>query len=800
MNGLTRFFLKESRDAFGPGEESLLTGERGGLVFSASVVIIGMAVLIGMIGNIGSEVVQKQRLQIAADSAAYSSAVWMARGMNTVCTLNHMMGEITAYIVILEAMGGPEAKPGEGIARRNFCNKEKIYDEVINSPWRFYSINNILFNPSVDDKLADWVEDGLVYKNTGRKCGAAIMDGELTLKSSYVTSLNKKGAINTAAIAATGVTFGFGYGAARAAAQIAHYAEDAELLLILQEMGVLKALTIQVNILVPLQKPGFRSLLPTLAAYAQNVTPKRLEKPIQETLDRLEKHYRLQKIDLAFPTPVKPDTVSGKGRQKPNAPGRFFETQAADYWKEGVDHYPIGGEQNDSHSSWKQLESFDTAAEERSQWVRATYPYVDSIRSNIRKFAGTNRNSVGWLTRSKFAAHFSVWSNRYTLNESYTLRTNRGAHMMVLPGKTEYKGNESWIKNSSDADRMFSVIVRAEAKKRSPIAASSLFSRSRNQGDVAYAQAMFYNANESNPLGKRSDRQANTGWDTLQWTPSVKAPEWWNPNASGNGNSMGPWPTLLFSTPSVNVKQLLASAIKGVTDGLIDKVGGALGELTSGLTDQLEVFTESLDGLSADIKKLTNEIDALSAEIQKENQEKNKDDPEYQAMTPEEQQKKDKTMSDEQKEKMDKKLSDLKGQVGQLSSIGDIVDTKRASVQGQLDNVNSELKGITDDLDQISQKVSDVRDQIDQIVPAMKDFVDEKVSEALDQLGDGFIGNLQNQLDSLLGNFSTGEDLLPSARSKLNWQAKLVPLTPARINQIEKEQTWIKKHTNLLTH
>ena len=45
-------------------------------------------------------------LQNAADSAAYSTALWQARGMNAVTVSNHMMGEATGLIVMVESLGG----------------------------------------------------------------------------------------------------------------------------------------------------------------------------------------------------------------------------------------------------------------------------------------------------------------------------------------------------------------------------------------------------------------------------------------------------------------------------------------------------------------------------------------------------------------------------------------------------------------------------------------------------------------------------------------------------------------------
>ena len=46
--------------------------------------------------------------QNAADAIAFSSAQWMARGMNAVTATNHLLGEATGLVVVIEGLGGPE--------------------------------------------------------------------------------------------------------------------------------------------------------------------------------------------------------------------------------------------------------------------------------------------------------------------------------------------------------------------------------------------------------------------------------------------------------------------------------------------------------------------------------------------------------------------------------------------------------------------------------------------------------------------------------------------------------------------
>jgi hypothetical protein len=65
--------------------------------------------------------------------------------------------------------------------------------------------------------------------------------------------------------------------------------------------------------------------------------------------------------------------------------------------------------------------AFHWRAETRSQWVRATHPYVDDLRAGV----------VGFLRqqapRSQAATHYIHWTDRYTLVRSHQLRADRPA-------------------------------------------------------------------------------------------------------------------------------------------------------------------------------------------------------------------------------------------------------------------------------------------------------------------------------------------------------------------------------------
>lgn len=70
-------------------------------------VVIALFVLICFLAltiNVGNRISKKVQAQNAADAAAMSGGIWIARGLNTMCILNVSMTECLALIILLEAV------------------------------------------------------------------------------------------------------------------------------------------------------------------------------------------------------------------------------------------------------------------------------------------------------------------------------------------------------------------------------------------------------------------------------------------------------------------------------------------------------------------------------------------------------------------------------------------------------------------------------------------------------------------------------------------------------------------------
>ena len=91
--------------------------------------LLGLLVMAGFIGNVGHITTNKIATQNAADSIAFSSAQWMARGMNAATATNHMLGEVTGLVVVIEGVAGPETYTSPPM--EFYTTQNRTLDQVI---------------------------------------------------------------------------------------------------------------------------------------------------------------------------------------------------------------------------------------------------------------------------------------------------------------------------------------------------------------------------------------------------------------------------------------------------------------------------------------------------------------------------------------------------------------------------------------------------------------------------------------------------------------------------------------------
>jgi hypothetical protein len=75
--------------------------QRGSLSIVSVFAVMFLAMLLGMVMNVGRHVDGKLRMQNAADAAAFSGGVVLARGMNTLAFTNHLLFDVFAVTAFL---------------------------------------------------------------------------------------------------------------------------------------------------------------------------------------------------------------------------------------------------------------------------------------------------------------------------------------------------------------------------------------------------------------------------------------------------------------------------------------------------------------------------------------------------------------------------------------------------------------------------------------------------------------------------------------------------------------------------
>lgn len=248
--------------------------------------------------------------------------------------------------------------------------------------------------------------------------------------------------------------------------------------------------------------------------------------------------------------------------------------------------------------------------ERYTQWVRATWPYVDALRAPILDQFDRQ------LKRSGAKQHFIKWTNRYTLVKSWQFRSgyrfektgessgrwtkSGNAHplqMYVMKGAfdnsgAEQKGREPWTGSDKDskqaAEQLFTVVGLAH-REFEPQFAPHIFPTPHNRGMTTYAQSIIYNANrqETTQVGNASLVQPKVGWDTLNWDPTTETPEWGSrPSVS---EAMWPWEVIAAARRSdaVKVKLNWQAKLMPVTQSRLEQA--ALDNATGGMGTTLEL-------------------------------------------------------------------------------------------------------------------------------------------------------------------------------------------------------------------
>lgn len=177
--------------------------EEGMLTLVSIFPILAFLVFIGLVGNVAEITARKMETQNAADAVGYSSAVWMARGMNAITATNHLVGELTALIALHEGIGGPELDYLAEADETFMTTESDGYSTTIKTLKETAIIPEIgyytaLQNPArrIDKELVENVVEIVLDDDNTHKGGAMLYDAKIQLKKDLAMILAGKTALS----------------------------------------------------------------------------------------------------------------------------------------------------------------------------------------------------------------------------------------------------------------------------------------------------------------------------------------------------------------------------------------------------------------------------------------------------------------------------------------------------------------------------------------------------------------------------------------------------------------------------
>ncbi|MDC0936655.1 hypothetical protein OAS39_10240, partial [Pirellulales bacterium] len=432
---------------------------RGLITWVTLLAVLLLCLLMAIVFNVGATVNSKLHVQNASDAIAFSDAVWMARGMNSVTAANHLIGEASALYILHHAIGGNRLDT----------------QEVTPMP-----AEPIPLDPEIIE--AGYLAAAAVAQVPPERPGVVKDEVKAGKKSMIFKS---KKALKQQLLAA--------YGAhAAAAVTLNSGAQEAAKLLqmaIIAEYEFLNAVESVAVMLIPVKTEALPALLTALNEYTEYVVTTATPEAVQQATEAIaEEHFVIASAEAQLPV-VRED------------PPECLRALAA-------------GEAR--QNEW--------ARDDRSQLMRATYPWVQSWSKPLLEVLGTSAplsGAEGW-----YRYYANYWSRRIVRQfrrpsastlASGTQRCFRrspqrslGLTLYVLEGldpaeadKTEEPWSQADAKSLEAldlegvfmADRMFSLLATARQETPNRVSAPAFYRQANPDGVLTFAQAMIYNAN-----------------------------------------------------------------------------------------------------------------------------------------------------------------------------------------------------------------------------------------------------------------------------------------------------------------
>ena len=446
--------------------ECVTAGETGMVSLLSLLAVLGLLVLFGLLANIGKTAGQKLELQNGADGVAYSAGNEMARAMNTVTAVNHLIGELAAFVILHHGFGGD---PLDGREQAKGTPRDaKIMLEATYNIAKFAAQIGSVTAP-ISQTYDQIKKDPVV--------GGAIWDSRIRLKhiATWAFTIHAVGGLLNAILGKipvigpilTGIIYIAFIGPALVFEGKA-----------LEESYVLDLVEYIAKATKPARQLTERVVIPALGVYARAVAiaaPLQMERAADEVAERNLVDGKLFPGFKNFSLPL----LSMPLTREPERP-----------------RVPV-----------------------RSQLLRAATPWVQYWRVPWLKFGEDA------LLLARFKPHYWDRTDEYALTLADRFRRERGVRLYHLDGydpERQEKGTERWqtAGGSREADRLFAVVGFAH-RGRLPVAGLGVFRQANPDGMAAYAQSFVYNANP-NPRTAGGGFQPVVAYDTLNWVNRVR--------------------------------------------------------------------------------------------------------------------------------------------------------------------------------------------------------------------------------------------------------------------------------------
>lgn len=482
----------------------VLRSEEGMMTWATLVAVVCFTALIAMVFNVGRIANDKLEAQNAADSSAYSASLVQARAMNAVTASNHMMGELTALYTMHHAIGGDALDESESYST--------FISTILNvgvfgtwaGAWVTYGI------AAIEPALVPFLGLGSPPTSYGPaddtpKGEASVHDAKMLLKAKIIeqyinhimASLDIiEGKALTLSIWPPTVAAGF---AKVAEGELDRFNANQEIDRLVREYRFINSLESFAIRTKPIKRNIIPGLLEALWAYEQLVV----------TGTRVQ-------AGRAASTAAERNMSVGEVLGRPTAANVALA---------------LGG----IPSATLPVVRDPTEDDEKSQLMRATYPWVQVWRSPLLILFDAR------AFKSRFARFYEYHCDKYSKEICQEFREERGFELYVLEemdadNANTDKGTESWRERdqSGYADRLFSVVGVARADEAPRMSHMAFWPNPNPTPIAAISQAMIYNGNrpvewEAGTLDAvyfllGREAQPVDGWDTLNWTEG--ATEW----------------------------------------------------------------------------------------------------------------------------------------------------------------------------------------------------------------------------------------------------------------------------------